>query len=85
MTTLTDLSKAANTRMVAAQIHHSERAGGGQAAAFNADIDRIAAQYKTQMDNLHSLDGTSVTSAKAAIDTLVTAVKVAGPVVPSAA
>lgn len=85
MTTLTDISKAANTRMVQAQIHHAERSGAGQVAAFNVDINRIAAAHKLKMDDLNALDGTSVTTAKGAIDTLAAAVILAGPVVPDAA
>lgn len=85
MTVLSDISKAANTRMVQAQIRHSERPGAGRVTAFNADIDDIVAFHKVKMDNLNKLDGTSVTSAKAALDTLATAVKTAGPVVPAAA
>ncbi|WP_441229447.1 hypothetical protein AB7828_03830 [Tardiphaga sp. 215_C5_N2_1] len=85
MTVLSDISKAANTRMVLAQIDHAKRTGANQTPAFNFDIDSIVKLHKTKMDNLHALDGTSVADAKAALDVLATAVKAAGPVVPAAA
>lgn len=86
MTTLSDISKAANTRMVLAQIHWAEfKDGAGAASGFNIDIDKIVAQHKVKMDNLHALDSTVVTSAKSALDTLAASVKTAGPVVPNAA
>jgi hypothetical protein len=84
MSELTDLSTGANRKMVRAQIQWAERPGAGQAAGFEAAIDAIAAQVKTQMDNYAARTGASVTTEKAAIDTLATAVK-AGPIEPPAA
>lgn len=89
MTELTDISTGANRKIVAAQLHHAERPGVGQVAAFHTDVDRIVTRVSAQMDNLNARAGTSVTSAKSALVTLANAAKTAatnaGTVEPPAA
>ena len=84
MSELENISKAANTRMVLAQIHYAAQPGDGQVPAFNDEVDKILAAHQTKFDNL-ARTGVDVTSAKAALDALANAVKANGPVVPNAA
>jgi hypothetical protein len=76
MSTLTDITAGANRALVAAQVDWSTRKNaGGAVAGFGVDVDRIVARFNTKYDTLNALDGTSVTSAKAALLTKANAAK----------
>ncbi len=56
MSELTDLSAAANRSIVGAQMHFATRPGVGTVTAFGIEVDKIAARYQTQFDNLQCVD-----------------------------
>ncbi|KRR09976.1 hypothetical protein CQ12_06070 [Bradyrhizobium jicamae] len=74
---LDSITTGGNRKLVAAQLHHAERTGAGQVAAFTVECDRIAASVNADYDNLFARTGESVTTAKSTFATKVTACKTA--------
>lgn len=77
MSEIDNISAAANRAFVRLQLHHTERAGVGQLAAFVRDIELLTETYQRQFDNVAARDGADVSAAKSALVTLANAVTAA--------
>lgn len=73
-----------NVRLLEIQLHHVERTGVGQMAAFSADVESAIENCQRKLDNLAVREAIDVAAARAEIAALATAATAGAVEVPAA-